>query len=408
MAAFTAAQIPDIEGRRYPPELAGQAYPGGIPIVAEEELERLFAESRIDEVIFSYSDVSHQYVMEKASRIIALGADFTLVGSGKTMLEAKVPVISVCAVRTGCGKSQTTRRIAKILKDAGKRVVVVRHPMPYGDLTAQRVQRFKSLEDMKRHNCTIEEMEEYEPHIRLGFPVYAGVDYREVLEQAQAEADVILWDGGNNDLPFFKPDLFITVTDPLRPGHELSYFPGRINLIMADIVVINKIDTASAESINMLRENIQRENPDAVVVDAASPIFVENSDEISGKKVLVVEDGPTLTHGGMKYGAGVVAAKKYRAAEIIDPREFTSGRIRKVYSTYPEIGKVLPAVGYGPEQIRDLEATVNNVPCDLVIIATPIDLTRIIKINKKMLKVNYELQEIGRPDLKDLISKKIF
>lgn len=405
--AFTATQIPNIEGRCYPPELAGPLYPEGIPILPEKDLPALFEKERIDEVVFSYSDVSHQYVMEKASQVIALGADFRLLGSRESMLQARVPVIAVCAVRTGSGKSQTARKIAQILRDLGKKTVVVRHPMPYGDLTAQRVQRFETLEDMARQQCTIEEMEEYEPHIRLGFTVYAGVDYGQILEQSQNEADVILWDGGNNDIPFYKPNLHITVADPHRQGHELSYFPGRINLIMADVVVINKVDTAEAEAVSALRDNVYRLNPRAAVVEAASPIFLEGREEIWGKRVLVVEDGPTLTHGGMKFGAGVIAARKYGALEIIDPRGFTSGKIRETYETYPNIGSVLPAVGYGEQQIKDLEATINNVSCDLVIIATPVDLTRIISINKPMLKVGYELQEIGKPDLTDLIKKHL-
>ncbi|MEE9307350.1 MAG: cyclic 2,3-diphosphoglycerate synthase [Spirochaetia bacterium] len=405
--AFTATQIPNIEGRCYPPELAGPLYPEGIPIHPEKDLPALFEKEHIDEVVFSYSDVSHQYVMEKASQVIALGADFRLLGSRESMLQARVPVIAVCAVRTGSGKSQTARKIAQILRDLGKKTVVVRHPMPYGDLTAQRVQRFETLEDMARQQCTIEEMEEYEPHIRLGFTVYAGVDYEQILEQAQNEADVILWDGGNNDISFYKPNLHITVADPHRQGHELSYFPGRINLIMADVVVINKVDTAEAEAVSALRDNVYRLNPRAAVVEAASPIFLEGGEEIWGKRVLVVEDGPTLTHGGMKFGAGVIAARKYGALEIIDPRGFTSGKIRETYETYPNIGSVLPAVGYGEQQIKDLEATINNVSCDLVIIATPVDLTRIISINKPMLKVGYELQEIGKPDLTDLVKKHL-
>ncbi len=408
VVAFTAAQIPDIEGRRYPPELAGLYYPEGIPIVAEGDLSGLFAQDRIDRIVFSYSDVSHQYVMEKASQVIALGADFTLLGSRETMIRAEVPVVAVCAVRTGCGKSQTTRRIARILKDSGSKVVVVRHPMPYGNLTAQRIQRFACLKDLKKHHCTIEEMEEYEPHIRLGFTVYAGIDYQEILKQAQGEADIILWDGGNNDLPFYKPDLLITVTDPHRLGHELSYFPGRVNLLLADIVIINKIDTASYEAVDALRANIYRENPTATVVEAASPLSVPEGREISGKRVLVVEDGPTLTHGEMKYGAGIIAARKFGASEIVNPREFSRGKILEIYRKYPELGPVLPAVGYSPEQIHDLETTINNVPCDLVVIATPVDLTRIININKRMLKVDYDLQEIGKPDLKDLITQKFF
>jgi len=405
VVAFTATQIPDIDGRCYPAALAGPLYPEGIPILPEKELPALFGKEQIDEVVFSYSDVSHQYVMEKASQVIALGADFRLLGSREAMLQARVPVIAVCAVRTGSGKSQTTRKIARILRDLGKKAVVARHPMPYGDLTAQRVQRFETLEDMARQRCTIEEMEEYEPHIRLGFTVYAGVDYEQILEQAQNEADVILWDGGNNDLPFFKPDLHVTVADPHRQGHELSYFPGRINLVMADVVVINKVDTAAAEAVSALRDNVHRLNPRAAVVEAASPIFLEGGEEIWGKRVLVVEDGPTLTHGEMKYGAGVIAARKHGASQIIDPRGFAGGKIRETYEAYPNIGRVLPAVGYGEQQIKDLEATINKVSCDLVIIATPVDLTRIISINKPMLKVGYELQEIGKPDLTDLVKK---
>jgi predicted GTPase len=407
VVAFTAAQIPDIEGRRYPAQLAGALYPEGIPILAERDLPALLAREQVDEVVFSYSDVSHQYVMERASQVIALGSDFRLLGCRETMLCSRVPVIAVCAVRTGCGKSQTTRRIAQILRGLGKKAVVVRHPMPYGDIASQAVQRFETLEDMSRQHCTIEEMEEYEPHIRLGFTVYAGVDYGAILARAEAEADIILWDGGNNDLPFFRPNLLVTVTDPHRPGHELAYFPGRINLLMADIAVINKIDTASAENVRTVRENILRLNPGAAIVEAASPIFVNDGAQIFGKRVLVVEDGPTLTHGGMRYGAGVVAARKYGAAEIVDPRAFTSGKIRKTYETYPEIGPVLPAVGYGEEQVRDLETTINNVTAELVLIATPVDLTRIISINKKMLRVDYELQEIGRPDLAELIRNRL-
>jgi predicted GTPase len=407
VVAFTATQIPDIEGRTYPKELAGKLYPKGIPIHAESDLLKLIKKYNVDQVVFAYSDVPHELVMHKASMVLAAGADFRLMGEKLTQVKSVKPVVSICAVRTGSGKSQTTRKIAQILRDLGKKAVVVRHPMPYGNLTAQTVQRFETLEDMERQECTIEEMEEYEPHIRLGFTVYAGVDYEQILEKAQDEADVILWDGGNNDLPFYKPDLHITVADPHRLGHELTYFPGRINLIMADVVIINKVDTAAPEAVSALRANVYRVNPGAVVVDAASPIFLEGGEKIWDKRVLVVEDGPTLTHGEMKFGAGVIAAKKYGAAEIVDPRPFTSGKIRKTYETYPDIGTVLPAVGYGEQQIKDLEATINNVPCDLVIIATPVDLTRIISINKPMLKVGYELQEIGKPDLKDLIKKHL-
>jgi len=406
VAAFTATQIPDIAGRRYPPELAGPHYPQGIPILAEEELPSILAREGIDEVVFSYSDVSHQHVMEKASEVIALGADFRLVGSSQTMLQARVPVIAVCAVRTGCGKSQTTRRVAQIVKKFGRRAVVVRHPMPNGELARQRVQRFQRLEDLQRKGCTIEEMEEYEPHLRLGFTGYAGVDYGAILEQAQAEAEVILWDGGNNDLPFFRPDLWITVTDPHRPGHELTYFPGRVNLIKADVVVINKLDTAPPEGAAALRESISRLNPRATVVQAASPILVRDGERIRGRRVLVVEDGPTLTHGNMKYGAGVVAARQHGAAEIVDPRSSSRGRIRRTFESYPDIGPLLPAVGYGAEQIRDLEETIDTVDCDLVIVATPVDLTRLIRIRKPMLRVDYELREIGQPDLESILRAK--
>ncbi len=405
VVAFTATQIPYIENRVYPPELAGSNYPDGIPIVSEEKLGELLLENDIDEVVFSYSDVSNQYVMEKAAYVLSLGADFKLLNARDTMLESDTPVVAICAVRTGCGKSQTTRRVAKILKEMGKRVVVVRHPMPYGYLKAQALQRFKTLEDMVEQKCTIEEMEEYEPHINNGFIVYAGVDYEKILRSAEKEADVILWDGGNNDLPFFKPDIHITVTDPLRVGHELSYYPGRINLLLADVVVINKIDTSVYDNVLKLRESIREINPNATVIEAASPIFVKEWEKIKGKRVLVVEDGPTVTHGGMKFGAGVIAAKRFGAGEIVDPREYVTGRVKEMYERYPNIGNILPAVGYGEEQIRDLERTINSVHADLVLIATPVDLTRIIKINKEMLKVNYELEEVGKPDLIDILSK---
>ncbi len=405
VVSFTAAQIPYIENRVYPAELAGKNYPDGIPIVSEERLREIIEKNRIDEVVFSYSDVSHQYVMEKASYVMSLGVDFKLLGAKDTMLNSSVPVVAICAVRTGCGKSQTTRRVANILKDMGKRVVVVRHPMPYGYLKAQALQRFEKLEDMIKEKCTIEEMEEYEPHINNGFVVYAGVDYEKILRAAEKEADIILWDGGNNDLPFFKPNIHITVTDPLRSGHELSYYPGRINLLLADAVVINKVDTAVYENVLEVRKNVAKLNPRAVVIEAASPIFVNGWEKIRGKRVLVVEDGPTLTHGGMKFGAGVIAAKRFGAGEIVDPREYTEGRVREMYDRYPEIGNILPAVGYGEEQIRDLERTINKVPADLVLIATPVDLTRIIRINKDMLKVDYELEEVGKPDLLDILSE---
>jgi len=407
VAAFTATQIPDIAGRMYPPDLAGKLYPGGIPIVAEAELESIFARQKIDEVVFSYSDISHQYVMEQASRVIALGADFRLHGAAPTMLKSRLPVVAVCAVRTGSGKSQTTRRVAGILKRMGKKPVVIRHPMPYGNLSEQKVQRFATLDDMKRHKCTIEEMEEYEPHIDEGFVVYAGVDYAAILAQAEKEADVILWDGGNNDLPFYAPDLHITVVDPHRPGHELTYFPGRVNLVMAHVVVINKMDTASPEGIAAVRASIRAVNPGAQVVDAASPIAVDRAGEIRGKRVLVVEDGPTLTHGEMAYGSGTVAARTYGASEIVDPRPYAVGRIRETFEKYPRIGALLPAVGYGDEQVADLEATIRRVPCDLVIVATPVDLTRIIRIETPMLRVRYSLQEIGTPTLEQILKERL-
>ena len=407
VAAFTATQIPDIAGRRYPPDLAGNLYPGGIPIVAESELDDLCMRQKIDEVVFSYSDVSHQHVMEQASRAIALGVDFRLLGAVQTMLKAHVPVVAVCAVRTGSGKSQTTRRVAAILKGMGKRPVIVRHPMPYGNLSEQKVQRFATLQDMKSHKCTIEEMEEYEPHIDEGFVVYAGVDYAVILAEAEKESDVLLWDGGNNDLPFYVPDVHITIVDPHRPGHELSYFPGRVNLLMAHVVVINKMDTASPEGIEAVRASIRALNPRAQVVNAASPISVDRAEEIRGKRVLVVEDGPTLTHGEMAYGAGTVAARTWGAAEIVDPRPFATGKIRDTFLKYPRVGALLPAVGYGDEQVADLEDTIRRVPCDLVIVATPVDLTRIIRIDTPMLRVRYSLKEIGSPTLEDNLKERL-
>jgi len=407
VAAFTATQIPDIAGRRYPPDLAGTLYPEGIPIVAEAELEGLCRRQKIDEVVFSYSDVSHQHVMEQASRAIALGVDFRLLGAASTMIKAPVPVVAVCAVRTGSGKSQTTRRVAAILKGMGRKPVIVRHPMPYGSLSEQKVQRFATLQDMKRHKCTIEEMEEYEPHIDEGFVVYAGVDYAAILAQAVLEADVVLWDGGNNDLPFYVPDVHITVVDPHRPGHELSYFPGRVNLAMAHVVVINKMDTATPEGIAAVRASIRAVNPRAQVVDAASPISVDRAEEIRGRRVLVVEDGPTVTHGEMAYGAGTVAARTWGAAEIVDPRPFATGKIRDTFRKYPRVGALLPAVGYGDEQVADLEDTIRRVPCDLVIVATPVDLTRIIRIDRPMLRVRYSLKEIGTPTLEDILKERL-
>ena len=407
VVAFTATQIPDIAGRLYPASLAGPLYPKGIPIVAESDLEALFQEHPVDEAVFSYSDVSHQHVMEQASRVVALGADFRLLGARSAMLRSRLPVVAVCAVRTGSGKSQTTRRVARILKKLGRRPVIVRHPMPYGDLEAQRVQRFATVEDMRRQRCTIEEMEEYEPHISEGFVVYAGVDYADILREAEKEGDLILWDGGNNDLPFYTPNVLITVVDPHRPGHELSYYPGRINLLMADVVVINKIDTAEPHGIQTVRDNIRALNPKALVVDAASPIFLEGEAKIRGKRVLVVEDGPTLTHGEMRYGSGTVAARANGAAEIVDPRPYATGRIRETFEKYPGIAALLPAVGYGDEQVRDLEATIRRVPCDLVIVATPVDLTRIIRIEKPMVRVRYELKELSSPDLEEILKARL-
>ena len=408
VCAFTATQIPDIEGRRYPAALCGDDYPKGIPIHAEEELPELIKKYHVDEVVFAYSDVPHERVMHKASWVMSMGPDFIMMGPKSTMLRSTKPVISICAVRTGCGKSQTTRRVSEILIEAGKKVVAVRHPMPYGDLVKQKVQRFSTIADLKKHKCTIEEMEEYEPHIERGVIVYAGVDYEAILREAEKEADVVLWDGGNNDISFYEPNLEIVVVDPHRPGHEMTYYPGETNLRRADVVVINKMDSADAESIEIVRENTRSVNPDAIIVDAASPLSVKKADMIKGKRVLVVEDGPTLTHGEMQYGAGFVAAQKYGAAEIVDPRPYIVGEIKATFDKYPCIGPILPAMGYSDKQIADLEKTINKAKVDLVLIATPIDLNRIIKINKPSLRVEYELQEIGHPDLKDVLKEKKF
>ncbi len=405
--AFTATQIPDIAGRKYPSQLSGPLYPEGIPIFPEEDLPELIAKCHIDQVILAYSDLPHQYVMERASLVLAQGSDFRLMGPHNTMLKAKVPVVSVCAVRTGSGKSQTTRKVTKILREMGKKVVVIRHPMPYGDLTKQIWQRYESYDDLEKYQCTIEEREEYEPHIDMGNILYAGVDYGEILRRAEQEAEVIVWDGGNNDLPFYQSDLHIVVTDPHRAGHETTYYPGAVNLRMADIVVINKIDTAKPENVALLRNNIYSLAPEAILVEAASPIQVEHAETIRGQRVIVVEDGPTLTHGEMQYGAGIVAAQKYGAAEIIDPRPFAIGSIKDTYQKYPLLDKVLPAMGYGKEQIKELEATINNSDAELLIIGTPIDLSRVMQINKKYVRVRYELQEIGYPDLKEVIKKKL-
>ena len=401
--AFTATQIPDIAGRKYPSELSGQQYPDGIPIFPEDDLPGLIKQFDIVQVILAYSDLPHQFVMDRASIILAAGADFRLMGPKNTMLKAKVPVISVCATRTGSGKSQTTRKVTQILNEIGKKVVVIRHPMPYGDLSKQIWQRYESYHDLDRYQCTIEEREEYEPHLDLGNIVYAGVDYGEILKRAQKEADVIVWDGGNNDIPFYQPDLHIVVTDPHRVGHEKTYYPGAVNLRMADVVVINKIDTADPKNVEQLRVNIQDMASDAILIEAASPIQVNQAELIRGKKVMVIEDGPTLTHGEMEFGAGVVAARKFGAREIIDPRPYATGSIKETFQKYPHIGFLLPAMGYGREQIKELEYTINNSDAEMVIIGTPIDLSRIMQISKEYVRVGYELQEIGKPDLKEML-----
>jgi predicted GTPase len=404
VVAFTATQIPNIDGRKYPAVLAGPRYPDGIPIHPEDDLETLIRDLSVDEAVFSYSDVSHETVMHLASRVLAAGADFRLLGPDATMIPSKVPVVSVCAVRTGCGKSQTTRKVAEILRSKGKRVVSIRHPMPYGDLAKQAVQRFGKLEDLDLHDCTIEEREEYEPHIVAGGVIYAGVDYGAILREAEKEADVILWDGGNNDLPFYRATLEIVVVDPHRPGHEISYHPGEANLRRAHVVVINKIDTADLSGIETVRRSIRKVNPKAVVIDAASPIFVDDAAAIRGKRVLAVEDGPTLTHGEMKYGAGVLAAMKHGAAEIVDPRAYAVGTIAATFAKYPGIGTLLPAMGYGDEQVRDLGETIARTPCDTVIVATPIDLRRVVAIEKPAVRVRYDLEEIGKPDLEEVLA----
>jgi predicted GTPase len=406
VVAFTATQIPNIEGRVYPAELAGQLYPTGIRIYPESDLVKLMHELKVDQVIFAYSDVSHEYVMHKASIVLAAGADFRLLGGNATMLKSSKPVVAVCATRTGSGKSQTTRRVVSLLRDMGYKVVSIRHPMPYGDLVKQAVQRYADYADLDQHECTIEEREEYEPHIDLGAVIYAGVDYERILREAEKEADIIVWDGGNNDLPFYKPDLHIVVDDPHRPGHSMTYHPGETNLRSADVVVINKIDTADLENIAIVRRNIRAANPKATVVEAASPIFVDDPNAIVGKDVLVVEDGPTTTHGEMAFGAGVVAAHRFGAANIIDPRPYAVGTIAETYKKYPKTGAVLPAMGYGGQQVADLAETINNTPCDLVIVATPIDLRRVIEINRPTQRVRYELQEIGQPNLVDVLKKK--
>ena len=406
VVAFTATQIPDIEGRTYPAELAGSLYPTGIPIYPEEDLLDLVKKHAVDQVVFAYSDVPHEYVMHKASAVLAAGADFRLMGLNNTTVKSGKPLVSVCAVRTGSGKSQTTRRVSLILRDLGFKVAAIRHPMPYGDLAKQAVQRFADYADLDKHECTIEEREEYEPHIDNGVIVYAGVDYEAILRQAEQEVDIVLWDGGNNDLPFYVSDFHIVVADPHRPGHETTYHPGEANARMADVFVLNKVDTAEPEGVMAVRESLRELNPDALMIEAASPLFVDDPEAIKGKRVLVVEDGPTLTHGEMAYGAGWVAARRFGAAEIVDPRPFAVGSIVDTYNKYPTTGDVLPAMGYGEKQMKELEQTIANADVDLVIVGTPIDLTRIIKIDKPYQRVRYELQEIGQPTLAVLLEKK--
>lgn len=406
VVAFTAAQIPKIENRVYPPELAGPLYPGGIKIYPEEDLPTLIKKHNIDQVILAYTDLSHVTVMNKASLVLACGADFRLMGPKTTMLESQKPLISICAVRTGAGKSPTTRKVSDILRGKGLKIVVIRHPMPYGDLKNQICERFATYEDLERYHTTIEEREEYEPHIDRGNIVYAGVDYEKILREAEKEADIILWDGGNNDFPFYKPDLQIVIIDPHRPGHELTYYPGETNARMADVIIINKIDSAKPDHVEQTIRNIKKLNPKATIIKAASPITVENPELIRDKRVLVVEDGPTLTHGGMSYGAGIVAARKYAAKEIIDPKPYAVGSIKNVFEQYTQIGSLLPAMGYSPEQINELKETIEAVDCDTVIIGTPVDLRRLLKISKSTVRIKYEIQEIGKPDLEEIL--KIF
>ncbi len=408
VVAFTATQIPGIEGRKYPPELAGPLYPEGIPIYPEEELPNLIKKYNVTQVVFAYSDVSHEYVMHRASIALANGADFRLMSMSNTAIKSAKPVISVCAVRTGSGKSQTTRRIGQLLKEAGKQVAVIRHPMPYGDLRKQEVQRFATYDDLDKQNCTIEEREEYEPHLRFGHIVYAGVDYEKILRAAEKEADIILWDGGNNDLPFYVPDLHIVVADPHRPGHELTYYPGEANFRMADVIIINKVDSADPKNVELVKKHAKEVNPNAIIIEATSPITVDNPDAIKGKRVLVVEDGPTLTHGEMSYGAGYLAAQQAGAAEIIDPRPYAVGSIEGVYKKYTQLEKILPAMGYGEQQLKELEETINKAECDLVVIGTPIDLGRILKINKPSVRVIYELGPKATEQLKKILKERNF
>jgi predicted GTPase len=406
VVAFTATQIPDIAGRAYPPELAGDLYPRGIPIVPEEDLPELIEEKGVERVVFAYSDVSYDYVMHRAALANAKGADFVLMGWRHTALKSSKPVVAVCAVRTGAGKSQTTRRVAEILTAAGKRVAVIRHPMPYGDLVRQAVQRFAGYEDLDAADCTIEEREEYEPHLARGNVVFAGVDYEKILRAAEAEADVVLWDGGNNDTPFYVADLHVVVADPLRPGDGLKYYPGEANLRMADVVVINKIDSAKAEDVDIVRRNVAAVNRGAVVVEAESPVTADDPAALAGKKVLCVEDGPTLTHGGMSFGAAVVAAKRAGAAELVDPRPYLVGSLKETFESYPHIGPLVPAMGYGDDMVADLEATINATPADVVVAGTPIDLGRLIKADKPVVRVQDELNVVGEPTLEDLIRER--
>jgi predicted GTPase len=405
VVAFTATQIPDIAGRRYPAELAGSLYPQGIPIFEEKEMEALIVQHQIDAVVFSYSDISYPTLMHLASRAVAADVDFILLGTKPTQIKCAVPVVSVCAVRTGCGKSQTTRMVATTLRKLGRKPVVIRHPMPYGDLTAQTVQRFATLEDLDFHKCTIEEREEYEPHIMEGTVLYAGVDYEKIIRQAEKEADVILWDGGNNDTSFYESDLEIVVVDPHRPGHELAYFPGEVNMRRADVIIINKVDTAKKEDIETVRKNVKLHNPKAEIYDMASRVSVPHPEMVKGKRVLVVEDGPTLTHGEMTYGAGVVAAEQCGAAELVDPRPYAVGSIRSTYEKYSHMTRILPAMGYSDTQRHELEETIRKTPCDLVLVATPIDLARIIKIDKPSLRVTYKNEEVTKPGLIDRLAK---
>ncbi|MEN8156340.1 MAG: cyclic 2,3-diphosphoglycerate synthase [Bacteroidota bacterium] len=410
VVAFTAAQIPDIDGRKYPGELAGKLYPEGIPIYAEEKLTGLIHELEVETCVFSYSDLPYQKVMAVSAVVNAAGANFELLGTNDTMIKSTKPVIAVCAVRTGCGKSQTSRRVIEQLMERGLKVVAIRHPMPYGDLVAQKVQRFATVDDLQKQNCTIEEMEEYEPHVVRGNVIYAGVDYEAIVREAEQDpdgCDVILWDGGNNDFPFYKSDLTIGVVDPHRAGHELSYYPGEVVLRISDVVVINKMDTAPPEGVQVVRESIEKVNPNAIVIDGASPIRVDHPELIKGRRVLVIEDGPTLTHGEMKIGAGVVAARKFGAAELVDPRPFTVGRLSETFEIYPEIGVLLPAMGYGEQQLKDLETTINQTDCDSVVIGTPIDLNRLISIKKPSTRVYYDLQEIGEPDIASVLDEFI-